>query len=434
MTGSQSLIARTSLSALIGAASIVICSLRPLYALPRQSFDRMVNVAFVVSRFALYLLVFFILRIPLRGDALGFYWPEANAALAHQVPYRDFYSPYAPFHSYLDAVVISVWHSPLAIVLFAICVEVLILPLWLRVGRIFLTEQEMRLGALLYLTSAISVQFVTINGQNNVIIAVLLAFALLLAYRNRSFASGAAVGLGVAAVKFLPLLYLPGFLAVVPRRWRWLAGATLIMAIAYGTVGFFAHRMILEPLVTEGGLRSADNFPFLFEGVTGLTLPSVLWDMLVLIACALIFLQIFFKSRGLDLGLRLRVLTFGFAALTIALVLLSKKSWPPYLLLCLFPICLLFKSKINIAGFALFGVVTMVSHSYWETVLGEIKAPQFHQGLLSHDPRCLLFLAVEVVLITFYAWILQASIREIHQVPRLASGNLRQEMPDALGS
>ena len=53
MTGSQSLIARTSLSALIGAASIVICSLRPLYALPRQSFDRMVNVAFVVSRFAL---------------------------------------------------------------------------------------------------------------------------------------------------------------------------------------------------------------------------------------------------------------------------------------------------------------------------------------------------------------------------------------------
>ena len=133
MTGTQSLLARFCLGILVGGISIVVCSLSRLYTLPRQSFDRIVNAAFVLSRFSLYLLVFFILRIPLRGDVLGFYWPEANSALAHLVPYRDFYSPYAPLHPYMDGIIISIWHSPLAIVFFTICVEALLLPLWLRV-------------------------------------------------------------------------------------------------------------------------------------------------------------------------------------------------------------------------------------------------------------------------------------------------------------
>lgn len=168
MTGSQSLIARTSLSVMIGVVSIAVCSFRRLFSLPSQSFDRVLNVAFVLSRFGLYLVVFFILRINPRGDVVGFYWPEANSALDHLIPYRDFYSPYAPLHSYLDALAISIWNSRLAIILLAICVETLLLPLWLRIGRTFLTEHEMRLGALLYLTSAISVQFVTINGRHTV--------------------------------------------------------------------------------------------------------------------------------------------------------------------------------------------------------------------------------------------------------------------------
>jgi hypothetical protein len=416
MTGSQSLIARISLSALIGGVSIVVCSFRRLFNLPRQSFDRMVNVAFILSRFAVYLGVFYILRLAPRGDVVGFYWPEAQAVLAHLLPYRDFASPYAPLHPYLDAIVIRIWYSPLTIILLAICVETLILPLWLRVGRIFLVEEHVRLSALLYLTSAISVQFVTIDGQNNVIIAALLVLALLLVYRHQALASGAAIGLGVVAVKFLPLLYIPGFIVVAPRRWRWLAGVSIVIAIVYGMC-LALHLPSLQPLVSESGLRSSDDLPYLFEGITGLTLPSVLWDTVVLVVCALIFLLIFVKSRGTSLALRLRILSFGFAALTIALVLFSKKSWPPYLMLGLFPICLLIRSKLNIAAFALFGIVTVVSHSYWDTVLGELRAAGLHQGLLSYDPKCFLFLFIDLVLVLFYAWILQSSLRQIYGAP-----------------
>jgi len=419
MTGNQSLIARTSLSALIGGVSIVVCSLRRLFSLPRQSFDRVVNAAFILSRFSIYLGVFFILRLAPRGDVVGFYWPEAQAVLTHLLPYRDFASPYAPLHPYLDAFVIHIWYSPLAIILLAICVETLILPLWLRVGRIFLTEEHVRMSALLYLTNAISVQFVTIDGQNNVIIAVLLVLALLLVYRNQAFASGTAVGLGVVAVKFLPLLYIPGFVAVVPRRWRWLAGLSTVIVIVYGTC-LALHLPSLQPLISESGLRSSDDLPYVFEAITGVTLPSLFWDMAVIIICALIFFLISVKSRGASLALRLRILSFAFAALTLALILFSKKSWPPYLMLCLFPICLLFRSKLNITALALFGVVTVISHSYWETVLGELTAAGLHQGLLSHDPRSFLFLFLELILISYYAWILRATLRQIHRVPLLA--------------
>jgi hypothetical protein len=126
------------------------------------------------------------------------------------------------------------------------------------------------------------------------------------------------------------------------------------------------------------------------------------------------------QTRGAALTLRLRILTFGFAALTLALILFSKKSWPPYLMLSLFPICLLFRSKLNIAGFALLGVVSAVSHSYWETLLAELKAAGLHQGLLSHDPKCILFLFIELVLIVCYAWVLQAALRQIYQSPFVA--------------
>jgi hypothetical protein len=416
MTGVQSLIARTSLSVLIGGISIVVCSIRRLFSLPRESFDLLVNLAFVFSRFAIYIGAFLLLHLEPRGDVVGFYWREAKLVLGHLLPYRDFISPYAPLHPYLDAIALRIWSSPLALILLVVLVETLILPLWLRVGRLFLAEEHVRTSALLYLTSAISIQFVTINGQNNVMIAVLLVLALFLVYRHQAFASGAAVGLGVVAVKFLPLLYVPGFIAAVPRRWRWLAGLSAIIAIVYG-ICLFLHLPSLQPLISESGLKSADDLPFVFESITGITVPSIAWDMLVLVVCASIYLLIAVKSRGATLPLRLRILTFGFAALTVALILFSKKSWPPYLMLSLFPICLLFRSKLNIAGFALLGVVSAASHSYWETLLVELKAIGLHQGLLSHDPKCILFLVIELVLIACYAWVLQAALRQIYRSP-----------------
>jgi len=425
MTDQQSLIARIAISVAIGGVSAIASFASFPKNLPRRLFDRLVIAAYVASRLLIFAFIFLVLRIAPRGDIPTFYWSESRSVLHQLLPYRDFGSSYAPLHPYLDALVIRIWYSPLAIILFAICVEALILPLWFRVGRTFLTEEEVRLSSLLYLTSAMSVQFVTIDGQNNVLIAALLVLAFLLVHRYRIFASGAAIGLGVAAVKFLPLLYVPAFLAVIPQRLRWAAGASTVILTVYGTC-VAIHIPILAPLLYEGSIRSAGNIPYLFEGITGLVVPSIIWNLLVIVACLLIILLIVSKSRGANALLRLRILTFGIAALTLALVLFAKKSWPPYLVMSLFPICLLVRreQKLSIVGFAFFQVAAVACMSYWATVLGQCDSREFHLGLLAHHPDFYWFLALQSALVGGYGWLLTLSlarIRDTRVAPELAN-------------
>jgi len=422
LTGNQTLIARAALGVVTGIVSIAAVSSGRLRALPRQTFDRLMTGTLIVSRLAMYLGIFFVLRLQPRGDIPGYYWDEANDALRGHLPYRDFYTSYAPLHPYLDAFAIHLWFTPLAIILLAICVEWLLLPIWLRVGRNFLPEQELRTGALLYLTSAVSLQFVAIDGQDNVIIATLLAFAVLLLYRNRFLASGAAVGMSVATIKFLPLLYVPAFFLAVPRRWRWIAGIAIPIGVVYGAL-LAKHAPILGALTHEGGLKTANNLPYLIEAVFGIAPPPRFWDGLVLASVAILFALIANAVRQISPVLRLRTLTFGMAALTLALLLFSKKSWPPYLMLALFPICLLVpaQSRLKSAAFALFGVVAVVGPSYWASVFKQFSAQAFHQGLLAHQKGCFLFLAVQSLLVLGYAWLLFEATRRIIASPNVAA-------------
>jgi hypothetical protein len=187
-----------------------------------------------------------------------------------------------------------------------------------------------------------------------------------------------------------------------------------VILIVYGT-SVAIHIPVLWPVLFEGSMRSAGNIPYLFEGITGLIVSSAVWNAVVLVVCLLIFLLIASKSRGSSTLLRLRILTFGFAALTLALVLFSKKSWPQYLMMSLFPIGLLFRRerKISIVAFALFQVSAVVSISYWATVLGQCDSSEFHRGLLAHQPSCYILLVLQLALAAGYGWLLKLSLARI---------------------
>jgi hypothetical protein len=339
------------------------------------------------------------------------------------LPYRDFPSSYAPLHPYLDGIPVAIWHSPLAIILFAILVESLILPLWLRMGRGFLREFEIRTAAILYIASAVSLQFVTIDGQDTVFIAVFLALALLLLSRERDISSGGSVGLAVAAIKFLPLLYAPAFFLAVHRRWRWVAGFLLPVVVVYG-VAIGMHLPILMPLQVEGNMRSAGNLPFLIEAVIGYSLPSRLWDGLLVIVLAGIFLLAARTSRGADPSVRLRVISFAIAAITLALLLLSKKSWPPYLMLALFPIALAidWENIGQVIVIAVLNVLAVLEHSYWATFLRQLSSLELHQGLLTLESTYFVLLGLQAVLLACYAYLLWLSVVRLREAAAYASG------------
>jgi hypothetical protein len=418
LTGQQTLIARGALGVLAGVASLAAVYSPRLRQLANPLFDRIVIATFVASRLALFSLIFLVLRIAPRGDVPAYYWQEALSAFHGLLPYRDFASSYAPLHPYLDALPITLWHSPLAIILLAILIEAALLPLWLRFGRELLSEQELRTGVLLYLTSSLSLQFVAVDGQDTVIISVLLTLALFFLARHRELVSGASAGLSVAAIKFLPLIYAPAFFLATPRRWRWALGFAIPITAVYGA--FVALRLpILTPLEQEGNLKCAGNIPFLVESLVGVNLPSRLWDALLLATFALIFVLVRRASRNATLSTQLRAITFAAAALTLALVLFSKKSWPPYLMLALFAICLLPKTgrRVQVVSFAIFSLIAVVEHSYWATLLYQLTAQDFHRGLLSGQPTYYLFLVMQLLLLGGYGCLLAAALRRITSSP-----------------
>lgn len=426
MTGEQTLLARGALGVVSAAAGAALVRWNWPQRISQQLFDRALYALFFASRFGVFLLVFVLLRIPVRGDVIGYYVPEGLAAMHGLLPYRDFESSYAPLHGFVDALVLRAWNSPRALVLFALLAEAAALPLWMRLARHIRPEETVRRAALLYLASAISLQFCALDGQDNVVIALLVAAAVVLVTLSRDLLAGALVGLSAVAFKVIPLGYVPILVAAIPRRWRWLAGLLAVVGLGYGTFARQVGAAVLMPLSREGELKSAGDLPYVIEAITGRTLPGAISTLLLAAAGVAILLRVVLAVRRSGaMATRVQAMLFGISSMTLALELFSKKSWPPYLMLVLFPMLLLVSAEtalwtaIAIGGF---GVVALVEHSYWATVLHQFEAPTFHAGLLHGDRQCFVFLLLELLLLCGYSWLLALSWRAIDG-PDLPSAN-----------
>jgi len=414
LTGIQSLEARAALGSLFAAASYILGSSRWIHRSTQKAFDRAVNLAFIGSRLGLYVLVYFILHFAVRGDVPTFYVEPAQAALRGALPYIGYSTSYAPLHATLDAGLLLLWNSPLVIILFSVVAECFLLPVWLRVSRQFLSEDTVRIAAVLYLASAMSVQFVTIDGQDNAVLEVLLGLSLLLLARYRAVLSGVMLAVGAVVIKFLPLLFAPAFFLVAARRLRWLAGFATVMVVGYG---YFSLRgvPILFPFRLEHGSRTASDLPYVIEAIVNHTPPNIAEDLTFGIALLLILAllaRVGFRRPTREVALC--AITFGCVALNVALLLFSRKSWPNYIVLTLFPLGLLFGQggylRLRLALFAVFNVVAVTTHSIWATVFSQFLAEPLHQALMRRQPMAWVFLASQILLVAGYAWLLIESI------------------------
>lgn len=413
MTGLETLLLRGALG--IAAAGVALSAMRSkqLQQVSCPAFDKTMVRAFAASRLAIYGLLFFIFHLEPRGDIPAYYLSEARAVLHGLLPYRDYPSSYAPLHPYLDALVLLVWNSSLALILFAILVECLLLPVWLRLGRLLFPEERVRLAAILYLASPISLQFVTVDGQDNVMIALLLALALLFLYRCRAALSGVLLALAIVLFKFLPLLYAPSFFLAARRRVRWAVSCCAVLVVGYGAFALL-RLPLLFPLQEEGSFKTAGNLPYLLESILGRDIPAHLEDALVLFVVTAVLGVVAWALTGASDVVRLKIVCFSMAALTLALVLLSKKSWPPYLMLALFPICVLIPigrgSTARVVLFEIFSVVAITEHSYWSSLFHQQPMNVLHAGLAAGYLDAWILLLFELLLLAGYGWLLYEAL------------------------
>ena len=414
MTGLQVLASRAALGLIAGGSSLALSRVPRLYTGPAARFDQLLVAALAASRLALFALVFLVVRIPARGDVPVYYMPEARSVLAGLMPYRDFASSYGPLHPYMDSVILRLWNSPLALILFAILIEVATLRLFLLLARELFPDPRVRLAGLLYVANPLSLQFVTLDGHDNVLLALLLGTGVWAMLRSREALSGFAAGIGIGLLKVLALFYAPLFWLLGLRRWGWSIGFLVALLLGEG-IWFAMGLPLLTPVRIESAVKQAGDLPFLVESVLGVDLPGRLLDGILLLMLALVWLTGTLAARGRVLEQRACIILFALPAVTLVLELFAKKSWPPYLMIVLFPLCLLFadRSRLALWIFEIFCVIAVSEHSFWATVLGSIGSGEMHQGLLAREPNFFVYLLLQILLLSGYSWLLWMALREV---------------------
>ena len=414
------------LIALLGGGLMValVLSARPR-TLETRRFDALAVALVAASRLALFIVVYLVRGESVTSDVGDFYYAEGRAILDGAVLYRDVTTSYAPLFPFILAGVLSLWDTAKAIVLFAIVLEVLSVPLWLRVGRQHFEEPVVRGAALLYAAAPVPLVNVALNGQNQVWISLLLAISLL-ALARRDTVSGIAQGVVLVAVKLLGLLYVPVLWLFARRRTMWTIGFVAPIVVVYGAclAAGLTWDELLVPIRIQGDLMTAGNLGY-FLSIIGLDprAPSLqrATTVLTMLGLAAVFLVSWRRGAAQRPANVIHLLTL----VLITLLFLFKKSYPSYLVMSFFTICLSLAAgglaPRTIVAFAIFsGAAVLESSLYFRWVkphgLDLLWRAELPEGLVRW--RVAVFAICELVLLASYVWLFQRTWRQLEFTAR----------------
>lgn len=404
---------------------------RKLLAASTRQFDIFYFVFFIFSRVLVFFLIFSVLHISPRGDLVTYYYPEANQTLHGALAYRDFASSYAPLFSYINAAVLWLDNSPLALIAFTILVEICSVPTWFAAIRPACSEPAFRRGALLYLVQPLMLFNVAVDGGNNVWIAFSIALALFCFSRQRDAASGASYSISLTSVKFLPIVFAPLLLLSAKRRLAWVAGCLLPVLTVYGLFAL-KHAAVFQPVQQEGNSQLGGSLPLLFSYTTGIYIPGRISDdltVLALLAFTFVWWRFTYKLpsdrvRGaVDNCAKARIwpISLGLLVLTLAMLMLSKKSWSIYIIMVMFLLCQFVARHGSFTRFlyCVFSFLLIVEPSFLFARVGD-RHQTIHALLAHGDASAWLLIAMYIVELVCSAWFIHISIQDLRRLHTLS--------------
>jgi hypothetical protein len=361
------------------------------------------------------------------SDVPGYYIPAARAALAGQVPVRDFALSYAPLFAYVGAALMFVWNSGKVFALFAILLNAVALVWWHSAATACFDRSTARHCTVLYATSG-HVLVQALLGTNQAWINAALAASALLVARERSVASGLAQAVVACTTKVLAHLFWPVLWICAPQRLRWAAAATLPTAAIYAVfLAAGAGPGLLYPLRHEGELISPGNLPYLLDLVLGGTGPleRIVFDILAVTALALTIAWLYIRASGLPARNRRTLLLAGLALTGLVFMVFSKKSFTGYVIFVLYPIVYVLVSRVagsrtRIGFLLVFNALLVAEPSLWFHLEG------FHWPLRTWfktvgGPVVTGFTLLDVALLSCYVYLAWLSVREVQ---RTADGEM----------
>jgi hypothetical protein len=382
------------------------------------SFRRTFLALFTLSRLGLFALAFLILHLDPRGD-IERYMQEAAPALAGKLVYRDFITMHAPLHPYMLAGMLHPWRSALSVILFSCIFDILGFSVWLTAGSQFLPELTLRRAALLVLFNPTSLLSVAIDGQMNSLIALMLALGVLALCRSRNALSGFWVGLSVGTVKFLTLIFVPGYFFVTRRKFAWVGGFVAIILAIYVPFGL-AGANLLTPLSVEGDHETDTNFFFLFQMVTGVHLSLRLQDTILALSwiCVVLFTARALRRQPATTKRSLHILSLSLIAELMCIMIFSKNCWDRYLVMTMFPLTLMAAelSFVELSAYALWTFTSAFVPSYYASLAGFRPAIAEHALLLRGDHIEIGLVIVELLEVIGSCLVMIFTLRAIHRL------------------
>jgi hypothetical protein len=387
-----------------------VLSFRGLGELSERRFISVILALQLIPALGLFAALYVAGHQQVTSDVPAYYVPAAQAVMAGQVPFRDFTLSYAPLFPYVGAMLLFVWNSSKAFALFAILLNAGTLLLWHAAAKASFSQSTARASSVLYAASG-QVLVQALLGTNQAWIAAALAGSALLLIRGRSFSAGLIQALAACAVKFLALLFWPVLWIFAPQRTRWVGGAALL---SIGVYGAFASggADLLYPLRHEGELTSSANLPYILEPLLGRDSHFAyrLFDGLALLAFAATTAWLYFKARQAPAPQRLNLLLPSLALTELVFMLVSKKSFPGYILFCMYPLMLVMVIGLpdyfrRVTFFSMFNVLLALESSLCFYLGGDNKALSAWLQESRFGPGIQLFLAVDLTLIACYAYL-----------------------------
>ncbi len=304
------------------------------------------------------------------SDAARYYLPQTLHALSGKIPYRDFASSYSPLFHVLLMPGVLIWPNPGSIVATFFSVEVALIALYARRFGRARPAQTWRV-LFLYCWSPISFYWVAVSGYNDVLIALFVLIALLLADSRRDGSAGLAAVLGLAFSKLTMILAWPA-IVFFPRGSIIRRMVPLFVLAALFPVLLYARIDILYRALHGGYVATTGNLWFLAAMILSESVDSApikLASMLSLLGGESILVGLYFRSARLredGAGAFDRASAF-YSACTLVFLLLAYKTYPWYLTMCLiFLVHTLVCSGASVAAlipFALLGALTTLERA-----------------------------------------------------------------------
>jgi hypothetical protein len=313
------------------------------------------------------------------------------------------------------------WDDAMAIIVVSIVLELVTVLLWLAFSRDFLPEAITRHATILYLCSPLALCNVPVTGQNHVWIAAGLAGALVLVCRGRAFGSGLMLGFTIVGVKFLSLLFAPPLVLAAYRKAGlsgaalWMTGFLVLPIVAYGVL--LGRGLDLADQVRfHAYYDSSGNVPYLLTlWGSGLSEPTVRFAINAAGFAALCLLFLLVWARG---GVKTPVrVAFTCAFVLLIVLLVSKKAFTSYLLVALFPICLVVALDTETRrwlpiGFLAWSLMAAIEPTLWFRLMGQSDL----SGVLAAPTVSgISFAVVQIFLLAGYLYLLQSSFRHSTQ-------------------